>query len=150
MNYKEDFIAQLMNGKSVDDLAAELTKAINEANDAAIAQREKDRLARQEAERARKAAEQHNADRLSAIENLLDSMYWVADAYDLHNLADLFENTSAEEIKQVFDELLPLLQEYVQFMAALSEAEPKGEVRPAEARPVSDPINDFLNKFVRS
>ena len=155
MDFTSELLARLQKGESVDSLAAELTKAINDAhteNERIKAEQEAKRKAELEAKRQ---AEQLAQDKYDAIESLLCAIEKVIVAWDLgDDILDAIDEIDADELVQELDEAIPAAKAYVEMIekiGALRET-PAGD-RPMKAAPdlpaVGDPIEDFLNKFVR-
>lgn len=153
MDFTSELLSQLQAGKSVDDLAAELTKAIN----AAHAENERIKAAEAEAKRKaefeakRKAAEAEAArnDKIAAMDNLIDAIVDLLAAYEVDGaVLDAIEDTNPEQLVDAIDEALPAIQEYVELVSAVEDLREKHSPAPKQA-PIGDPIEDFLNKFVR-
>ena len=153
MDFTSELLSQLQAGKSVDDLAAELTKAIN----AAHAENERIKAAEAEAKRKaefeakRKAAEAEAArnDKIAAMDNLIDAIVDLLAAYEVDGaVLDAIEDTDPAQIVDAIDEAMPAIQEYVELVSTVEDLREKRTPAPKQA-PVGDPIEDFLNKFVR-
>lgn len=153
MDFTSELLAQLQAGKSVDDLAAELTKAINEAH----AQNERIKAAEAEAKRKaefeakRKAAEAEAArnDKIAAMDKLIDAIVDLLAAYEVDGaILDTIEDTDPAQIVDAIDEAMPTIQEYVELVSAVEDLREKHTPAPKQG-PIGDPIEDFLNKFVR-
>ncbi len=144
MDFTSELLARLQKGESVDSLAAELTKAINDANT------ENERI-KAEAEAKRKA-EMKAQDKYDAIESLLSAVESVIVAWDLgDDVLGFIQEIDTDELVQELDEVIPAAKAYAEIIGALRET-PAGDrsVKTAPDLPASgDPIEDFLNKFVR-
>jgi hypothetical protein len=128
MDYMNEIMARLQKGESVDTIAAEMTKALNEANDEFQKQQEKS-AALKEKSAAMRAA-------LDAVANLLD-------AFDLDKeIGDNLREMDATELVDEIEREMPLMKMLIEM-----DQEKKRE-KPA-AKPSGDSIEDFLNKFVR-
>lgn len=139
MNYMNEFLARLQSGENVEDIAAQLTKDINAANDAYCA------------EQAQKAQSQEKlrADKVAAMGDLLNAVGRLLAAYEVDT--EVLNGLDPAELVNSIDEALPAIQEYVEFVAAMNELREKRAAAPKvqpEATP-TDSIEDFLNKFVR-
>lgn len=134
MDYTNDILARLQRGESVDNIAAQITKNLNDAN---ILYAKK----KQEAEARRKAELQES--KLNAAEQLLGGLYSLLRLYDADDeVLDLVDDCSAEELIDELDKTLPALQK----LAALNvRVSPAGDC----SAKTNDPIEDFLNRFVR-
>ena len=147
MDFTTELLARLQKGESVDSLAAELTKAINDANV------ENERI-KAEAE-AKRQAEMKAQDKYDAIDSLLYAIEKVIDVWDLgDDILDEVGEIDTDEVVQEMDRMIPAAKAYVEMLekvSALRET-PTGD-RSMKAAPdlpaVGDPIEDFLNKFVR-
>lgn len=146
MDYTNEILARLQNGESAEDIAASLTKSLNEAN-------EKHKAA-EAAKRAK--AEQDNlfAQKTAAVETLLAALADLLAVYDVNDeLIDAVETADFEEIVRAIDESLPFLTKYIELSQELEALRDKSQNTDpvslkAAARAV-DPIEDFLNKMVR-
>ena len=140
MDFTSELLARLQKGESVDSLAAELTKAINDAH------AENERI-KAETEAKRKA-EIKAQDKYDAIESLLGAVESVIIAWDLgDDILGFIQKIDTDELVQELNEVIPAAKAYVEL------ADKLGELR--QARPVApnkeqdDPIEAFLNQFVR-
>ena len=128
MDYMNEIMARLQKGESVDTIAAEMTKALNEANDEFQKQQEKNAALKEKATVMRKA--------LDAVADLLD-------AFDLDKeIGDNLREMDATELVDEIEREMPLMKMLIEM-----DQEKKRE-KPA-ARPSGDSIEEFLNKFVR-
>lgn len=131
MNY--DFLARLQNGESVEAIADELTKSLNEAN--------RQHIQEQEAKK-QKEVEQAQYKRELA-EDLIDTLYELFDAYGLDLGADQEEDVDeVQEVIDLMDELVPILKPILEIKKAVNKPE---EGKSAVS---GDPIGDFLKLFV--
>ena len=144
MDYTNDILARLQRGESVDALASELTKAINEANNRYLAEQE---AKRKEAKRA---------DKVDAIDALLLAIENVLVTWDIldDETREEFEKINPEELVDELDKTIPALQEYAKLMEAVhgmreARATEKPQRKACAGDPTGDPIEEFLNKFVR-
>jgi len=155
MDFTSELLARLQEGESVDSLAIELTKAINDAhaeNERIKAEQEAKRKAEAEAKRQ---AEQLAQDKYDAIESLLCAVEKVIVAWDLGNdVLDFVGEIDTDELVQELDEAIPAAKAYAELMEKLGALrEPRSavnaELPQSKLTPKNDPIEDFLNKFVR-
>ena len=137
MDFKAELLARIQAGEKIDDLASELTKAINEAS------AEAERL-RQEKEAKRKAEAELKE---TAIDNLLIALEDVVAAWDLgDDLIDALEHINPDEIVQEMDKLKDLMDKYEELLAAKPNLAAMAYDKPVKPK---DPIQEFLNKYVR-
>ena len=145
MDFTSELLARLQKGESVDALAAELTKAINDAHT------ENERL-KAEAEAKRKAdaaASRAKLQKVQHMDDLLDAVVALLCDYNVdRDLVDEIGNIHAEELIDEIDKAVPAIQEYMDLMEKLRQARPVTDTAP-EKQSKNDPIEDFLNKFVR-
>lgn len=139
MDYSMDILARLQAGEKVEDIAAELTKSINAAN-------EKYKAAEEKA-KAEAAAKSKIADKKIAVEELLDAICDILEIWDVApDLVDQIENTTDEEIEDIvatIDEAVPFLVKYMEMQMALQKMVDEKNKEP------NDPVRDFLNQFVK-
>ena len=138
MDFTAEFLARLQAGETADSLAAELTKAINDAN------KENERL-KAEAEAKRKAdeaAEFRAREKADAIDNLLIALENIVAVWGLGDeLIEAIEHVDPDEVVQEMDKIKDLMSKYDELFAAM--AAPKAESKPQSA------LDEFLNKYVR-
>ena len=142
MDFTAEFLARLQAGETADSLAAELTKAINDAN------KENERL-KAEAEAKRKAdeaaefrARELARDKADAIDNLLIALENIVAVWGLGDeLIEAIEHVDPDEVVQEMDKIKDLMSKYDELFAAM--AAPKVESKPKNA------LDEFLNKYVR-
>ena len=151
-DYKQDIYARLAAGENVEDIAAELTKSINEAND------------QYKADQEAKAT----PDKVEAIDNLLASILMVLDVWDIDStpIQEILEDDQEfNKLVKAFDEYVPIVKSYLALMKNVQEVadKKKEEVAAAPKKNVFDrvqstnvkgqtevmSVEDFLNKFVR-
>ena len=154
-DYKQDIYARLAAGENVEDIAAELTKSINEANDQYKADQEA----------------KVSPDKVEAIDNLLASILMVLDVWNIDSepIHDLLEDEDEfNNLVKAFDEYVPIVKSYLGLMKSIQEAAdkkkeeiaaaPGSRVNVAEKTQDMDAfkkspdvmsVEDFLNKFVR-
>lgn len=156
-DYKQDIYARLAAGENVEDIAAELTKSINEAND------------QYKADQEAKAT----PDKVEAIDNLLASILMVLDVWDIDStpIQEILEDDQEfNKLVKAFDEYVPIVKSYLALMKSVQEAADKEKKRGQETAAVAPKkkntfdrvqstnvegqteimsVEDFLNKFVR-
>jgi hypothetical protein len=137
----KDILARLEKGESVDDIATDLTIAINKAN------------TEYEAKRKEKEKAVSRSTKIAAMDALLADLVDLLAAYEVEGeVLDTLEETDSAEIIDAIDESLPAIQKYMELMDAMRapEPEPKQPVKGPVREPTKqDPIEEFLNKFVR-
>ena len=146
MDYSMDILARLQAGEKVEDIAAELTESINAANEKYAAEKKA-------AEEKAKAAA-HYDDKKIAIEQLVDAICDILEIWDVDsNIVQQIEDISDEDIESIvelIDESLPFLTKYLEMQIALQDlASKKANPVAKKAEVASDPVESFLNKFVR-
>ena len=143
MDYSMDILARLQAGEKVEDIAAELTKSINAANEKYAAEKK----AAEEKVKAEAAAKSKIEDKKIAVEELLDAICDIFEIWDVtHDLVDQIENISDEEIEDIvttIDEAVPFLVKYMEMQRALQKMVDEKNKEP------NDPVRDFLNQFVK-
>jgi hypothetical protein len=107
--HTDDIYSRLLAGESSDDIAAEMTKALNDALDRI----EEEEKARKEAElkaaQEKEAKEAHNRAKMNAAENLVaDALVFCATYYPSFGLT-LDSDVSDEEIKALASMIIMLL-----------------------------------------
>ena len=130
MNYMEDIMARLQKGESVEDIAAQMTKDINAAN--AEFQKEQEKRAKL-------------APKRKAVRAALDA---VADMFEVcfgdSNIAAELREIDETDVVNEIERELPLIK-----MLATMGDNPKPRAKD-DRKSAADPIEDFLNKFVRN
>ena len=143
MDYMNDFLAQLQKGESVEDLAKQLTAALNEAN--------------------RKYKEDKTAvrqEKIACFEDIFDALHTLLGLYGVDT--SHFKDISKSEIEKMVDELdeaVPAIQELENLdFDELLRRTPIGDSKkdyivekPGKLymKKSDDPIEAFLDKFVR-
>ena len=142
MDFTAEFLARLQAGETADSLAAQLTKAINDAN------KENERL-KAEAEAKRKAdeaaefrARELARDKADAIDSLLIALEKIVMVWGLGDeLIEVIEHINPDEVVQEMDKIKDMVDKYDELFAAM--VAPKAESKPQSA------LDEFLNKYVR-
>ena len=152
MDYTNEIFERLQNGESTEDIAASLTKSLNEANEKHKAA-EAAKRAKAEAEAKAKQNDLF-AQKVEAVEAVLFAFEDLLAIYEVDDeILDAIEEADPEEIVKVIDESLPFLTKYIELSQELEALKNKSQ----KADPVSlkaavraaDPIEDFLNQMVR-
>ena len=146
MDYSMDILARLQAGEKVEDIATELTKSINAANEKYAAEKK----AAEEKAKAEAAAKSKNADKKIVVEELLDAICDILEVWDVApELVDQIENTSDEDIEDIVtivDEAIPFLIRYMEMQTAFQKMIDKEVEKNKEP---NDPVREFLNQFVK-
>ena len=146
MDYSMDILARLQAGEKVEDIAAELTKSINAANEKYAAEKK----AAEEKAKAEAAAKSKITNKKIVVEELLDAICDILEIWDVApDLVDQIENISDEEIEDIvttIDETIPFLIRYLEVQTALQQMMDKEVEKNKEP---NDPVREFLNQFVK-
>ena len=143
MDYSMDILARLQAGEKVEDIAAELTKSINAANEKYAAEKK----AAEEKAKAEAAAKSKIEDKKIVVEELLDAICDILEIWDVApDLVDQIENISDEEVEDIvnaIDEVEPFFVRYMEMQRALQKMVDEKDKEP------NDPVREFLNQFVK-
>lgn len=142
-----DILARLRNGEKAEDIAQELTNSINEASK----QYEEDKTV--------------NEQKYQAVDALLKAIGDVLAVWEFDNeYIEEIEKINPEEVVKALEDTLPFLTSYMKLLESFPIAEKEESAPEAKATPktgpktvfkfkstsdTSDPLEDFLNKFVR-
>ena len=149
MDYMNDLLTQLEKGVSVDDLAAQLTKALNDANNQF-----------QKAEQEKTRAREH---KITALHEVLAAIDELLACYGLDGVSDDVDTEDLGELVDELDNLIQKTNELNEFLRKSPFGDSLEEHKSARKVPVKihslpdwkkeslekDPIEEFLNKFVR-
>ena len=154
MDYTSDILARLQQGEDVNAIASALTKSINEANTRYLAEQEAKRKAEQEAKIKAAAEEAARNDKISACEDLLAGLYEIAEAWDIDDdILEEIDHYDAAELATQLDDIIPALQKWNELMRMIHSSEDvparKPPVGDSFVKKASNPIEDFLNRYVR-
>lgn len=140
----EDLMAAIQNGQSVDDLAAEYAKALNEAN----ARVKADVEAKAKAEAEARAASVKVADAKAVVVPLVKYIQTYIPEMDLGEVTDVDLNEAAEFLVAVIDEVKVQLALQLKLLKMLDGETPKAKLnitrKPQTIGGKKDPIADFL------
>ena len=149
MDYSMDILARLQAGEKVEDIAAELTKSINAANEKYAAEKK----AAEEKAKAEAAAKSNMANKKIAVEELLDAICDILEIWGVApELVDQIENTSDEDIEDIVttvDEAVPFLVKYMEMQMALQKMMDDRHKEVEKNKEPNDPVREFLNQFVK-
>lgn len=142
MDFTAEFLARLQAGETADNLAAELTKAINDAN------KENERL-KAEAEAKRKAdeaaefrARELARDKAEAVDSLLIALENIVAVWHLgDDLIEVIEHVNPDDLVQEMDKVKDMMDKYEELFAVAAR-----DGRPEKPK---NALDDFLNKYVR-
>ena len=153
MDYINDIYARLQNGEAVEDIAADLTKSINEAQ------------AKFQAEASKREEEAKiHATRVDCLKNYIGAIvdvlncWGIDDSAILAPLKDVPDEAYDDMVTQL-DAMIPLIKKYPDLITMGSVFQKPLEGHPApvpksETPKVSnmtvDPIDEFLNQFIRN
>ncbi len=135
MDYTTDILARLQKGSTVEEIAEELTRNLNEANKQYIKIQEE------------KKQSHLDENKIAYADCLLDCIYDLLSCYNVDDaLLKVISDLPAEDLVKTLDAMMPFIQEYARMMLALK----REECAPSPARaPSGDPIRDFLDKYVK-
>lgn len=139
----EDLVAALQSGKTVDDIAAQMTKDLNAAK----------------AEYDRQAAEKAAAANLNRKRALTTEMFELMIEYlnEFHpnsTIGQIIAEEGGSLDLETVDKLIDEIDGLVKTFDAFGQLETLMKQMPADPKnqnnnPKKDPLEDFLNKFVR-
>lgn len=147
----EDLMAAIQNGQSVDDLAAEYAKALNEANARVKADVEAKAKAKAEAEA--RAASVKVADAKAVVVPLVKYIQIYIPEMGLGEVTDADLNEAAEFLVSAVDEVKVQLAPQLKLLKMLGGLDLDGETPKAKLRKPQtiggkkDPIADFLKEM---
>lgn len=148
----EDLMAAIQNGQSVDDLAAEYAKALNEAN----ARVKADVEAKAKAEAEARAASVKVADAKAVVVPLVKYIQTYIPEMDLGEVTDTDLNEAAEFLVSAVDEMKVQLAPQLKLLKMLGGLDLDGETpkaklnitrKPQTIGGKKDPIADFLKEM---
>lgn len=142
----EDLMAAIQNGQSVDDLAAEYAKALNEANARVKADVEAKAKAKAEAEAEARAASVKVADAKAIVVPFVKYLQTYIPEMDLGEVTDADLNEAAEFFVAAIDGVKVQLAPHLKLLEMLGGLDLDGETPKAKLnKPQTiDPIADFL------
>ena len=117
MNYKEEFIKEFQNGRNVDSLAEELTRALN--------------AAKLDYERI-KAEESRRKDKVEATNNFINSIYKLLSCWDL--------GISETEFKEVVKNSDKLVDELDKALGSIQETDNTENI----TNPIENFLNKYV------
>ena len=149
MDYMNELLTQLQEGKSVDDLATQLTKALNDANT--------------KFQEQNKAKERVRDKKVTALREVFAAIDELLACYEIDRVSDNIDIEQLEDLVDEFDNLVQKTDELGEFLRKGPFGDSLKDYKPARKVPVKihslpdwkkesvekDPIEEFLNKFVR-
>lgn len=144
MNLTDELLARMEAGDSVETLTAELAKALNDA------QEEHERI------KAKRRENMKKQQKYDAAERLLDAARMIAIAWDLgDDPLNFIKKIGVDELTQELDEVIAAVRADILAMKKFySQSAARPVVNPAskpqKLNPDDDPIQAFLDQFVRS
>ena len=132
MDYMDEFLKRLQKGERVEDIANQITKDINDANNKYIQE--------QEAKKKIKTSNSKEA-KVSAVNHIICALAEFLYSYDASKeLIGMVEAIDAQEIVDYLDECLPFAEKYIDAVDMIKEKHKKTD---------QDAIDEFLDKFIR-
>ena len=132
MDYMDEFLKRLQKGERVEDIANQITKDINDANNKYIQE--------QEAKKKIKTSNSKEA-KVSAVNHIICALAEFLYSYDASKeLIGMVEAIDAQEIVDYLDETLPFAEKYIDAVDMIKEKHKKTD---------QDAIDEFLDKFIR-
>ena len=132
MNYTNDILARLQKGEKIEDIATQLTKELNEANNAYNAERK-------EAEAKKKKDDERLAAANEAIKAFNKVIKYSMTDDQYKEFSEAMESFPPQDLLDLIDEEIPALLHIFNFQEKVKALPTKME----------DPIEKFLNLFVR-
>ena len=132
MDYMDEFLKRLQKGERVEDIANQITKDINDANNKYIQE--------QEAKKKIKTSNSKEA-KVSAVNHIICALAEFLCSYDASKeLIGMVEAIDAQEIVDYLDETLPFAEKYIDAVDMIKEKHKKTD---------QEAIDEFLDKFIR-
>ena len=135
----DDILARLATGESIDDIAAELSKTINDAN-----KEYETRMAE-----AKRKDDEEKQSKYMIAEELIDLGLHICEVYNLSE--DMYNDLihmSVDDVVNELDHVIPLCARIDSELRALGLAETRQEPKKCSCAD-EDPIERFLDRFVR-
>lgn len=136
MDYTTDIFARLQKGEKIEDIAKQLTEDLNKAHEQY-----------QDAAKKEEAKRQVMANRFQAMKDIIAAVVNFLEQYDVdESLLNKMRDVSDDEVEQLIQEAENELKVYNTLANAFASlnAAPR-----AKMTKNTDPIEDFLNRFVR-
>ena len=152
---EKDLLARLQNGETMDDIAKELTAALNAANKEYEIQKEKQKREEEEMWRKKEAEVQKKIDLESIIDDFID---WAQIYGECPLIVKYLKDMSAEEMLEalpVVEKAVKVREDMEKWVASFKESAEKVAARPAiKATPamkaVDKSADDLLESFLKS
>ena len=152
---EKDLLARLQNGETMDDIAKELTAALNAANKEYEIQKEKQKREEEEMWRKKEAEVQKKIDLESIIDDFID---WAQIYGECPLIVKYLKDMSAEEMLEalpVVEKAVKVREDMEKWVASFKESAEKVATRPVikttPAVKASDKsADDLLESFLKS
>ena len=157
---EKDLLARLQNGETMDDIAKELTAALNAANKEYEIQKEKQKREEEEMWRKKEAEVQKKIDLESIIDDFVD---WAQIYGECPLIVKYLKDMSAEEMLEalpVVEKAVKVREDMERWLAedlkshlAIFKAPAEKELKPAmktAAKPADKSADDILEAFLKS
>ena len=133
-NYKDDIYARLKAGESIETITAQITNDINLANNQYL----------QEQEQLKAEAEAKEALKNKLYEDLFNDFKKI---FKIYGLNYDFDNFNIKDIKESVEDGINDFNKYVEYLESLKIDQEKSAAKGSDEH--FDPLEEFLNKFVR-
>lgn len=152
---EKDLLVRLQNGETMDDIAKELTAALNAANKEYEIQKEKQKREEEEMWRKKEAEVQKKIDLESIMDDFID---WAQIYGECPVIVKYLKRMSAEEMLEalpVVEKAVKVREDMENWLASFKESAEKVATRPAiKATPAMKAIDkkadDILETFMKS
>lgn len=146
---EKDLLARLQNGETMDDIAKELTAALNAANKEYEIQKEKQKKEEEEMWRKKEQEIQKKID----LENVMDDFIDWAQIYcECPVIVKYLKRMSAEEMLEaipVVEKAVKMREDMENWLASLKVPAEK-VAKPAVKKTVDESADDLLGEFLKS
>ena len=149
---EKDLLARLQNGETMDDIAKELTAALNAANKEYEIQKEKQKREEEEMWRKKEEEVQKKIDLANIMDDFMD---WAQIYGECPLIVKELKHMSAEEMLEaipVVENAVKVRKDMEKWLASFKESAEK-VARPAmktAAKPAYKSTNDILDSFLKS
>lgn len=133
-NYKDDIYARLKAGEDIETITAQITNDINLANNQYI----------QEQEKLKAEAEAKEALKNQLYENLFNDFKKI---FKIYGLNYDFDNFDVKDIKESVEDGINEFNKCKEYLESLKIDQEKSAAKGSDGH--FDPLEEFLNKFVR-
>ena len=133
-NYKDDIYARLKAGESIETITAQITNDINLANNQYL----------QEQEQLKAEAEAKEALKNKLYEDLFNDFKKI---FKIYGLNYDFDNFNIKDIKESVEDGINEFNKYKEYLESLEINQKEPAAKGSDEH--FDPLEEFLNKFVR-